>query len=162
MVKRNVGERARILFDDIDLKILRLLNHNSEHMPSLFSSVMELADTLSLKHKNLKPHIDKLLRLKLVSIFKDLDGKTLVISEINNKKPKERDFKTKEEYIEALKEAEKKSGLLSYLEQSNEFSCNKKTANREDFDIRKMKRKTIVGSKITTKQAMKLIKQVFD
>lgn len=166
MVKRKVGERARILFDDIDLKILRLLNNNSEHGYNVFYGIMELADKLFLKHKNLKPHIDKMIKLKLVSIVKDLDGKTIVLSEINDKyKPIKRNFKTEEDYIEALKEVERKRALLSYLEQSNDFSLGNYAKN-EDFDLRKMKRKTSIGSKIITnptiKQAKKIINNAFD
>jgi DNA-binding MarR family transcriptional regulator len=162
MVKRNVGERARILFDDIDLKILRLLNNNSEHGYNVFYSVMDLADKLFLKHKNLKPHLDKLLMLELVSVSKGLDGKTIVLSEINTKrKIIEQDYKTKEDYIKALKEEEKKKALLFYLEKTNLFLATDNAMKNTEFDIRKMKRKTSIGSIITTKQAIKIINDAF-
>jgi DNA-binding MarR family transcriptional regulator len=152
MVKRKVGERARILFDDIDLKILNLLNKNLENNPNVFYSVLELADKLYLKHKNLKPHIDKLLMLELVSIRKDSDGKTRILSEINTEhKIIEKNYKTKEDYIKALKEEEKKRALLFYLAKTNLFLAIDNALKNKEFDIRKMKRKTSIGSNITTK-----------
>lgn len=160
MVKRKVGERARILFDDIDLKILKLLDKSQGN--NIYYSIEDLADKLSLKHKNLKPHVDKLLMLKLIYIFKDLDGKNNIFSEIDNRhKPNERKFKTREDYINALIEVEKKRALFNYLEQSNSFSLSGVIKNKE-FDIRKMKRGTSIGSKIiTTKQAKKIINNAF-
>jgi hypothetical protein len=100
--------------------------------------------------------------LKLVSIVKDLDGKTIVLSEINTKhKPTERNFKTKEDYTNALIEVEKKGALLNYLEESNLFLATDNAMKNTEFDIRKMKRETSIGSKITTKQAIKIINNAF-
>jgi len=62
MSKRNVGERGKILFDEIDLGILFWLDKHERGL-----KVLELANILKIKHNNLKPHIDKLLFLRLIA-----------------------------------------------------------------------------------------------
>ena len=49
-MKRKVGERANILFDDIDLKILETLNNSDDGL-----KVLTITNKLGMKHKNLKP-----------------------------------------------------------------------------------------------------------
>jgi hypothetical protein len=65
MTKRKAGERANILFDDIDFQILNLL---SDPRSREGLQVLELANSLRIKHNSLKPHIDKLMFLKLINL----------------------------------------------------------------------------------------------
>lgn len=54
-----IGNRSKILLSFIDLKILNILNPlNSNHIRNI--NVMNLSKKLKIKHKNLKPHLDKL------------------------------------------------------------------------------------------------------
>lgn len=73
MAKRKVGERAEILFDSIDLKILEELSNT--YIAGNGLQVFELVNRLKLEHKNLKPHIDKLLALDLIGIIRSTDSK---------------------------------------------------------------------------------------
>jgi len=74
MDKRNIGQRASVLFDSIDLEILERLDKYNQGM-----GVLELATALKIKHKNLKPHIDKLRKLELIFIYKHpTDNKVLL------------------------------------------------------------------------------------
>jgi len=58
-MKRKVGERAEVLIDTIDLEILRILEYTSY-------GVLELAEKLKIQHKNLKPHLEKLIKSELI------------------------------------------------------------------------------------------------
>ena len=75
MSKRNVGERGRVLFDSIDLQILELLNGEK------YFGVLELTKSLRIKHKNLKPHLEKLMKANLVWAMRpDEAGKFLLFA----------------------------------------------------------------------------------
>lgn len=61
MKTRGVGERAKILIDSIDLEILEFLEGCE-----VVIGVLDLANRLDIKHKNLKPHLEKLIRIGLI------------------------------------------------------------------------------------------------
>jgi len=69
-MERNQGERPRILFDEIDTKIIKSLKKKKK-------GVMELVNELNIKHKNLKAHLDKLVKNKI--LFKEEVPKSRLI-----------------------------------------------------------------------------------
>jgi len=72
MVKRKVGERAEILVDTLDLEILSEIRKEE-------LGVLELANKLNIQHKNLKPHLVKLINVGLILISKTKNRKILLI-----------------------------------------------------------------------------------
>src|SRR3989344_5360678 len=71
MKKRSIGHRADPLIDSIDLMILRILKEEDS------LSVLELARVTNLPHKNLKPHLEKLIQAKIVYAFKSKDSQKI-------------------------------------------------------------------------------------
>lgn len=55
------GRKSKVLFDSIDLEILELLTSNEP------MGVLEVAKRINLTHQNLKTHLEKLLKLNLVT-----------------------------------------------------------------------------------------------
>lgn len=77
--KRNVGERADIYFDSIDLQILNLLNtpnpdNHKQNMREPYYTLFEVTARLNIAYKNLKPHLDKLRRLKLIEALTTINN----------------------------------------------------------------------------------------
>ena len=64
-MKKENRKRGIIYFDSIDLEILELLDTPNK-VNSIGWGVLEIVDRLNISHISLKPHIDKLLRLKLI------------------------------------------------------------------------------------------------
>jgi len=75
MEKRKVGERAEILVDSIDLQILEVLE-NSE----VGIGVLELAHRLNINHNSIKPHLEKLMRIKLILSKQGFNRKIFLLS----------------------------------------------------------------------------------
>lgn len=58
-MKRGIGVKSKILLDVLDLEIINILN-------SVPSGIMELQKKLFIKHKSLRKHLDKLIKVDLV------------------------------------------------------------------------------------------------
>lgn len=111
MVKRKVGERAEILFDSIDLEVLKKFNSFNNAV-----KVLELADSLKINHNSLKPHIDKLMTLGLINTNKNkegISGASLYFKQDTNPKI-----------------------ILEYLEKANSYLKNK-PKSETSIDLRK-------------------------
>jgi len=113
-MKKKAGERAKILFDDIDLKILNLLSRYES------LGVLELVDKIQINHNSLKPHFDKLLSLKLISSYKNKEGKVRLSYSLGN--------------TELIK---KQKILLEVLEETSLYYKNKELNKIIDIDLRK-------------------------
>ncbi len=144
-MKRGIGERARVLFDEIDLKILELLNHPSPDYKNNRDKrygILEIAGKLDLKHKNLKPHIDKLLRLELIFPYEN-EGKLYITTGLQNFKDMGEDVTemahTKSEQEQILKQLSEEKILLNYLKKVSEQFRGEELKKRVAIDFRKIK-----------------------
>lgn len=143
MIKRNTGERAETYFDSIDLQILEKLNYpkNINNSPEGLS-VLELAETLKIKHKNLKPHIDKLLRLNLIFAYKDDKNKLRLMTGSANVEYTfggdvsviTDNLKEQEEIRNSLREEET---ILKYLKKVRELKREEDLKKEIEIDLRK-------------------------
>jgi len=147
MKKRNVGERAETYFDSIDLQILEKLNtaQNVNGNPEGFG-ILELANALNIKHKNLKPHIDKLRKLDLIFAYKNSDNKLyLWTGKANVFYHLENDLslitENPEEEQKLQRELNKKEALLEYLKKVRELSIAEEVQKAIETDFRKIKSK---------------------
>lgn len=140
MSKRKVGERAEILFDSIDLDILKTLNEARNRYGGYYEGlgILDLAQKLNLKHKNLKPHIDKLLALDLIFAWKD-EQKIRIGTEMENVKDLDEEMFEKKEWKEMQEETKEQRALLKYLEKSKQQQYKSKLAKDIEFDLRKKK-----------------------
>lgn len=66
MRKRNVGEKAKVLLDSLDLEILNLLNTSKYKDSAIGYGVLDMVKMLNVTHKTIKPHIDKLKKSNLI------------------------------------------------------------------------------------------------
>jgi len=73
--KRGVGIKARIYFDEIDLRILEALNTDSQLCHEGAYPVLILANTININRKSLQPHLEKLINLGLVDLVECSFGK---------------------------------------------------------------------------------------
>jgi|SRR3989338_11557127 len=60
--ERNIGERSFIVLNDLDLKILNVLNKQKKDI-----LIMDVTQILKLSHPSLKKHVRKLTRFGFVS-----------------------------------------------------------------------------------------------
>lgn len=134
MGRRKVGERARVLFDFIDLMIIKTINSSKEGL-----SVLELVDKLGLRHKNLKPHMDKLITLKLIKTYKDREGKAILSTASKDLVLLKIAYDMNSAYGEKKKLAEKEEALMKYLNEAYEYLKNKDNLDLIDIDLRKTK-----------------------
>lgn len=138
MDKRNIGQRASVLFDSIDLEILERLDKSNQGM-----GVLELATALKIKHKNLKPHIDKLRKLKLIFIYKHpTDNKVLLWTGMANMRENfGMDFwmvcDTQKEVDNLKKEIQEQEALLKYLNKVKAFEYETEMQKGLELDLRK-------------------------
>lgn len=135
-MKRKVGERAISYLDSIDLSIIEILNHSQGGV-----SVLNLAERLQLKHKNLKPHIDKLMFLNIIFAFKDNEGKTKIYTTMKNMDELsiiEFDDDEKE-YSKALKQQEHDKALVNFLEKIRDYYYDIEMKKHIDIDLRRKK-----------------------
>jgi len=58
---RNVGERSSIILNDLDLKILNVLNKSKKEI-----FIMDVTTILKLSHPSLKKHVRKLVKLGFI------------------------------------------------------------------------------------------------
>lgn len=116
MVKGKIGMRGRVLFDEIDLRIIQKLNHDNG------MGVLELAKWMGIMHNNMKPHIDKLISLGLVSINQNNEGKAVLIAG----KEKEQDI------------------FLKYLANSNMYVFDKEMQKFMKIDLRTKEAKKFI------------------
>ena len=61
MKKRGVGEGSKTIISGLDLEIIDVLLISKKGL-----GIMELKEEIKVAHNSLKPHIDKLLRWKLI------------------------------------------------------------------------------------------------
>ena len=59
------GRKSKVLFDSIDLKILETLSETYDGI-----GVLDLAKKMNLTHQNLKKHLEKLLKARLIMTIK--------------------------------------------------------------------------------------------
>lgn len=146
-MRRKVGERAKVLFDSIDLAILELLDYSFIGL-----SVSELVSKLKIKHKNLKPHIDKLRKLELISLW-NLGEKIILWTELAEIKRifdnNPEDFwETKEEIKKAEERLKKQRILREYLFSALKTeNLDKKLEEEFQPDLRKIKKSDLKGIK---------------
>ena len=147
MRKRNVGERAKTYFDSIDLQILEKLDtaQNINNTPEGYG-ILELANALNIKHKNLKPHIDKLIKLKLIFAYKSNEGKLyLWTGRANMEHNFDNDFSmitdNLKEQEEMSKELEEEETLLKYLRKVRNLNYEDSLKKSIETDFRKLKTK---------------------
>lgn len=144
MKKRNVGERAEILFDSIDLQILEklLTAQNVNNQPEGYG-ILELANALDIKHKNLKPHIDKLKNLNLIFAYKNNDKLYLWTGIANMKYIFENDYSLITDDIEKQeemrKETEQEQNLIEYLRKVRSLNYKNNMTKAIEMDFRKLK-----------------------
>lgn len=81
--KRGVGERSRVIIDTIDLDILDILNM-SKNQNGL--GVMELKEEIGIAHNSLKPHIEKLIKLGLISFEQVKKSRKIILKSTNQGK----------------------------------------------------------------------------
>lgn len=129
MNKRKNGERAKILFDSIDLEVLKKLNTSSDGI-----GVLDLAKQLKLSHISLKPHIDKLIHLELIKSWKD-QNKNVLVSFVGIFKEMLKDSGDKE-FLEEFKNQE---SLVLFLERAMKFSLRKENQEDTNIDLRNLK-----------------------
>lgn len=145
MRKRNVGERAETYFDSIDLQILEKLDtaQNINNQPNGFG-ILELANALNIKHKNLKPHIDKLIKLELIFAYKSNEDKLyLWTGRANMEYNFDYDFSMITDNLkkqeEMRKELEEEETLLKYLKKVRGLSYKDSLKKSIETDFRKLK-----------------------
>lgn len=78
-MKRKIGERAKILLDTIDQSILNKLSEKE-------LGILELSREINISYKNLKPHINKLIKSHLIYTSKKGLKINLILSKSHIKK----------------------------------------------------------------------------
>ena len=142
--KRNIGERAEIYFDSIDLQILEKLTtaKNVNNSPEGYG-ILEIADALKIKHNSLKPHIDKLRKLDLIFPYHDKEGKLRLWTDIARMEHiYHNDFsmggnRSLEEEKEERENIEKGKTLLEYLKKVHDLIYQESMDKSVDIDFRK-------------------------
>jgi len=152
--------KADSYLDSIDLEILEYLDGANWNEGDLIGhSVLDIVEHLGIKHNNLKPHLDKLLNLKLIviteKVIRDKDGKgeydndgtlktkvVLATTRRNNKYWMENIFTgqdTEEEniYNECKIENEKYEEVLKLLGSIKKYLYDKEKLKSIDYDLRK-------------------------
>lgn len=133
MVKRKVGERAIILFDSIDLDILKILNTAwGEDRVYEGKGILELAKKLNLRHKNLKPHVTKLMALDLIFAWRGPDGKVKIGTGMTASEQFQPDEITKDDW----REINEQRALLKYLNKSQTEQTKLNLLKDMGFDLR--------------------------
>ena len=144
MAKRGIGERANSLFDSIDLQILRLLEQTKDYVKPL--GILEIAERLNITHKNLKPHIDKLISLDLISTIK-VNDKFEIRSTLHSYEI----MLDIEEDSNELKEIEKRyedyKKILSILSKANGYFFDIEAKKSFGLDLRKLKTQEKLSNK---------------
>lgn len=109
-------------FDNIDLEILEFLNKPNYTENREGWKVIDLVNELKITHVSLKPHIDKLLRLKLI-LTKDLsDYKQKGKIFIKNKKVGLTTIKASNNYyMDNIVEYEDEDGIEEIKEENERF-----------------------------------------
>lgn len=146
--------------DSIDLEILEYLdNANFEEDDLVGYSVLDIVDHLKIKHNNLKPHLDKLLSLKLITILEkpirnkdnkaELDSKgvlktKIVIANIKrgnlfwmNNVYMQLNPEEEELYSECKVENKRFEEVLKLLQTIRSYYYDKEKLKKVDFDLRK-------------------------
>ena len=163
MVRRNVGQRANVLFDSIDLEILNMLDKSNQGM-----GVLELATSLGIKHKNLKPHIDKLRKLELIFIYKNNDNKIYLWTGMANMRENFVmnfwDVCDTQKEVDALsKEIQEQEALIKYLKKVKNFEYETEMQKGLELDLRKgLTQDKLLNTKIgylTNKDNNKIIRK---
>lgn len=73
-LERKIGVSHRILFDELDWVILAKVMDN----PRI--QIMKLVEMLKITHKNLKPHIDRLVGFNFITVRKNQQKKSLFLT----------------------------------------------------------------------------------
>ena len=85
MVKEK-RKRGVPYLDSVDLEILEFLDTPNYHTNKNGWAVLDVVKKLDIQHNNLKPHIDKLLKLNLICVVDLSSYKVKVKKVIENKK----------------------------------------------------------------------------
>lgn len=145
---RKPGERARILFDDLDLRILDFLNQPTQNYEVKKFGVLDLVEGLHVKHISLKPHLDKLYALKLIGL--DLDKKkngkekvyfTTMLQTYYNIYHGDDDAVSNdpEERKKIMTEIKRQEALIKYMRTALEFCFEDEKKKNMEIDFRKIR-----------------------
>jgi hypothetical protein len=128
--KREVGNRAEIYFDSIDLEILEFLNIPNIKTNEGGYSVIDIIKELKINNKSLKPHIDKLLTLGLIHTTSMIYAGNIKRNEDNKKYDKKIGLTTSSVLFKFLNE-------IDYYSNTDKrtFDRDKQEAEREDLII---------------------------
>lgn len=80
--ERSSGQRGESIIDSIDISILSILKSNKNKKGI---GVMELRELVDIPHKTMKPHLDKLIKFKLVDA-ENLKGRRINLKITDNGK----------------------------------------------------------------------------
>jgi hypothetical protein len=158
--------------DSVDLEIIEYLESVDWQEGKLGYGVLEVASHLKLNHNNLKPHIDKLLHLKLITIIEEpiyknhkieKDSKGNIKNKIILASKKIENFnfihntnigtEDKEFYG---KENDFHEELIKILQKTREYINNIDLNKKIDFDLRKgLTQKRLLNPKIVKKKNKK-------
>lgn len=140
------SERGKVLFDDIDLRILNMLK--APYVKKI--SVIDLSKQLDINHKNLKPHINKLITLDLIFPYQEFDGKIYLASTLENAKQlSENDFDNKKDFDEMLQERIIQQGLMNMLYKADIYLTTEKMFEGLELDLRKKQNIPIIDKSNT-------------
>jgi len=136
------GRKSKVLFDSIDLEILKKLSGTYDGM-----GVLELSRDMNLTHQNLKKHLEKLLRVKLISTIKttaSADKEEVGKIKLNTALSKIYDDYEDEfpEYAEEIiKERDELSILTKFLKEVDNLNYPQETLKEIISELKKNKEK---------------------
>lgn len=156
MKKIEKRKRGIPYLDSIDLEILEFLDEPNYKENKNGWGVLDIVDKLEIKHNNLKPHIDKLLKLNLIVMIdmsnyiskgkNVMQEKKVGLSTIkaNNDYWKDNvaDFeKDKEEIKEVNKENDYFNAIIKCLQNIRKIFYEKENEEYLEMDLRKTETK---------------------
>jgi hypothetical protein len=118
MVKEKTRSRGVVYLDSIDLEILEFLDKPNNNESVNGWGVLEIVKELNISHVSLKPHIDKLLRLDLITtitIGTEKSRTLLIIKPEYNSFMAEMGDVNKKEYSEMKQEKERFEIIINFL-----------------------------------------------
>jgi len=165
MVKEK-RKRGVPYLDSVDLEILEFLDTPNYSANKNGWAVLDVVKKLDIQHNNLKPHIDKLLKLNLICVVdlssykqrgkKLIENKKVGLSSVrarnDNWFENYADFEGEKEYIEeAKKENEYFKVVLKCLRDIRSYFYNKENEEYLELDLRsKETQDRLLNTKIGT------------
>lgn len=178
MVKEK-RKRGVPYLDNVDLEILEFLDTPNYSANTYGWGVLDIVNKLNIQHNNLKPHIDKLLRLNLICVVDKSSYRKKGKKIIENKKvglisvrarneDYIRDFEGDIEHKDFIKEAKEESEyfkvILKCLRDIRSYFYNKENEDYLNLDLRSKETqdalKDIRGVRTNIKETKKLNKEI--